>query len=415
MRKLAEKAKTLPSQPGVYLFRNGSGTVIYVGKATSLKERVSSYFQSGRGYSRLIEQFIDEVSDLETRPTDTVLEAYLLEQELIKKLQPKYNAMGKDGKSFVHVAVTKEEFPRFLVLRKTDLDSGEPNVKMRGIGYAKAYGPYASKRQIEIALKILRKIFPYHSRAERSEKGCLDRQIGLCPGPYDGSISRQEYLRNIRSIRLILEGKKTRLIAELEREMEAFAGKEDFERAADRRNKLFALRHIQDIALISKKDGMIASGGEGRRLRIEAYDISDISGRQTVGSMVVFGGELGRLESDKGQYRKFRIRSVEGANDVAAMEEVLRRRFRNAWQRPDLLVLDGGRGHLNMARRALRSLRLDIPLLAVAKGPTRKKLDRYAFGSVPAIDDAELETIREEAHRFAIGYHRSVRRRELLP
>ncbi|NTU66929.1 MAG: GIY-YIG nuclease family protein [Candidatus Moranbacteria bacterium] len=408
--KLERKLRSLPSSPGVYIFKNDASEVLYVGKATSLKDRVSSYFQSKAGYARMIELFIDEVSDLEIRKTDTVLEAYILEQGLIKDLQPKYNAMGKDDKSFVYVVVTKEEFPKFLVMRKTDLGSDSEAKK----NYSKIYGPYTSRRQIDTALKILRKIFPYHSRSEHSEKGCLDYQIGLCPGPYDGAISRRDYLKNIRGIEMILRGKKSSLIRELQKDMEECSKTEDFECAAGARNKIFALKHIRDIAMISKADEEASHSESPEPMRIEAYDISNISGSHMVGSMVVFDNSKGMLEPNKNEYRKFRIKSIEGINDVAAMEEVLRRRLKNSWQRPSLIVLDGGRGHLNMARRVLRSLRSDIPLLAVAKGPTRKKLDLYPFGNVPEVPENIIEQMRDEAHRFAITYHRKLRSRAIL-
>jgi len=409
--KLERKLKSLPFSPGVYIFKNDAGDILYVGKATSLRDRVGSYFQKKPGFVRPIEMFIHEVTDLETRKTDTVLEAYILEQGLIKDLQPKYNAMGKDDKSFVYVVVTKEEFPKFLVLRKTDLGS-EIDMKKN---YSRIYGPYTSRRQIETALKILRKIFPYHSRAEHSEKGCLDYQIGLCPGPYDGTISKRDYLKNIRGIEMILRGRKSGLMRELQKEMEACSNAEDFECAADRRNKIFSMKHIRDMAMISSKDEkQFGKDVSQESMRIEAYDISNISGSHMVGSMVVFDNSEGGLGPNRNEYRKFRIKGIEGINDVGAMEEMLRRRFGNDWKIPDLIILDGGRGHLNMARRVLRSLRLDIPILAVAKGPTRKKLDLYPFGNVPEISEDIIEQMRDEAHRFAITYHRKLRSRAIL-
>lgn len=416
------KLKSLPYSPGVYIFKSDAGEILYVGKATSLRDRVGSYFQKKPGFVRPIEMFIHEIADIEIRKTDTVLEAYILEQGLIKDLQPKYNAMGKDDKSFVYVIVTKEEFPRFLVMRKTDLDMDSKKIlsPKNKVQYAKLFGPYTSRRQIDTALKILRKIFPYHSRNEHSEKGCLDYQIGLCPGPYDGKITRRDYRKNIRGIEMILRGKKSALVRELQKEMEKCSEKEDFECAADKRNRIFALKHIQDIALISFRDENFnpPAGGPNVKnnkqlFRIEAYDISNISGSYAVGSMIVFDDSEGGLEANKNEYRKFRIRTIVGANDVGAMEEVLRRRLRNSWAMPNLIILDGGRGHLNMARRVLRSLRMEIPLLAVAKGPTRKKLDFYPFGNVPEISENLIEQMRDEAHRFAITYHRKVRRKAI--
>ncbi|MFA7319439.1 MAG: UvrB/UvrC motif-containing protein [Parcubacteria group bacterium] len=441
MSKISQKLKNLPTSPGVYIFKGKTGEVLYVGKATSLKDRVGSYFVgvgTGRDlslqYVRPIEIMIAEVADIETRKTDTVLEAYILEQELIKKIQPKYNVDGKDDKSFSYVLLTKENFPRFEMLRGTDIAQISKsklqisnkiqitNSKFKNIKFAKIYGPYTSKKQIEIVLKILRKIFPYHAKPQQTEKGCLDHQMGLCPGPYAGEISKCDYAKNIRGIKMILEGKKKNLITKMKKEMAVAAEKEDFEKAASLRNQIFALQHVQDMAMISSDHNPSVSTStsshlpwvQGRIYRIEGYDISNISGQYAVGSMVVFDNTNGQMEPNKNEYRKFKIKTVQGANDVAMMEEVLTRRFKNAWLRPNVILLDGGVGHLNIARRVLRRLHLDIPILAVAKGPTRKKLDLRTFGSVPEIPENIIAQIRDEAHRFAIGYHRKLRRKGSL-
>jgi excinuclease ABC subunit C len=437
MSSLSQKLKFLPQSPGVYIFKNVAGEVLYVGKAASLKDRVNSYFRqvgTGRDLSvRPIEMFISEVTDLEIRKTDTVLEAYILEQDLIKKLQPRYNMMSKDDRSFCYVVVTKEEWPRFVVLRKTEIDlspfgkggmkggfekqsksdkslSNSPFTKGRESKFSKVFGPYTSRRQIETVLKILRKIFPYHSRAEKSEFRCFDYHIGLCPGPYDNAISKMDYRKNIKAIQMILEGKKKGLINKMKKEMNRCSDKQDYECAAKLRNQMFALQHIQDIALITESKDAI-NRVSTKEMRIEAYDISNISGQYATGSMVVFDNTDREIQPNKDQYRKFRIKTIEGANDVGAMEEVLMRRFRNNWKLPNLIILDGGRGHLNMARRILRIYHLEIPLLAVAKGPTRKKLDFYSFGTLPKLPKNIIEQIRDEAHRFAIKYHRNLLRK----
>jgi excinuclease ABC subunit C len=362
------------------------------------------------------------------------LEAYILEQGLIKKLQPKYNVDGKDDKSFCYLVVTKEEFPKFVVMRKTDLEEiknqkskikiSNQKAKVTGkipdIKYqmhdSRIYGPFTSRKNIELALKIIRKIFPYHSKTQKTERGCLDSQIGLCPAPYDGAISKEDYAKNIRGIKMILEGKKKRLIDNMKKEMEEYSSGEDFEKAAEVRNKIFALQHIQDVALIVGRDEAVPRlyGAMQNAMRVEGYDISNISGKYAVGSMAVFDNSDGELQPNKSQYRKFKIKTIEGTNDVGAMEEVLSRRFGNNWTRPDLIILDGGAGHLNMARKVLRNYKIEIPLLAVAKGPDRKKMDIRSFGSVPEIPKNVIEQVRDEAHRFAITYHRKTRRKSLL-
>lgn len=427
MSFLNRQIKNLPHHPGVYVFRNKAGNILYIGKAASLKSRVRSYFitdanqrinTNPRIINRPIEMMIHEVSDIEIKETDSVLEALILESHLIKKHQPKYNVIGKDDKSFSYFAITKEEFPRVLIIRKTDLNTKYPATAgpRQGGGhtpYTSLYGPYASKKQMEIALKIIRRIFPFHSLNQKTEKGCLDYQIGLCPGPYAEAISRQDYQKNIAGIKMILNGKMKRLVKNLEKEMKAFAAKHEFEKAVELRNKVFALKHIQDVALISKEEGLQVTGFGLQDLRIEAYDISNISGQYAVGSMIVFSGQ----EPDKSQYRKFRIKKFEGIDDIRAMKEILVRRFNNNWPKPDLMILDGGIGHLNMARRLLKTMKINVPMIAVAKGTDRKKLEvvgkNYLEGKdlLKIVENKLLiKKITDEAHRFAISYHRKLRK-----
>jgi len=413
LTKIKEKVNKLPEEPGVYIFKDKSGGIIYIGKATNLKNRVGSYFNGGTKTNRPIEAMIGRVENISFQQTDSVLEALILESNLIKKYQPKYNVKEKDDKSFSYIVLTEEEFPKFLILRKTDLKT--KNYKLKTV-----FGPYTSKKQLEIALKILRKIFPYHNLPQKSEKGCLDFQIGLCSGPYAGGITKADYSKNIRGIQMILEGRKKSLVRKLEKKMQEYAKKHEFEKAAELRNKIFALKHIQDVALISSGDENSKFEIRNSKFRIEAYDISNISGQYATGSMVVFNNK----EPDKSQYRKFKIKTVEGSNDVGMMAEVLFRRFKNDWSKPDLILLDGGKGHLNMAEKVLKELNLKIPMVAVAKGPTRKIPNfKFLISNQSPIPN-ELKYILEnknligrisnEAHRFAIGYHKKLRKKGLI-
>lgn len=405
---LKNQIKRFPASPGVYIFKDKLGEIIYVGKATNLKSRVGSYFlnKNRSDYVRPIERMIDQIERIKTVETETVLEALILEANLIKKYQPKYNVDGKDDKSFAYFIITKEDFPRILIVRETDLNVIK-NSKFKIKNYW-TYGPYTSKVQMQIALKIIRKIFPFHSRSEKSEKGCLEFQIGLCPGPYEGVISKEEYRRNIKGIKMILGGKKKNLLKFLEKEMLKYSKAEKFEKALELRNKIFALKHIQEIALLGGEEKNNINKG----FRIEAYDISNISGEFAVGGMVVFAGG----ESDKAQYRKFKIKTIVGSNDVGMMQEVLKRRFRNNWTLPDLIILDGGRGHLNMGLEVLSEQNLDIPMIGVAKGSDRKKLEVVGGVNIKnkkiksiLADKKLLKRITDEAHRFAITYHRKIR------
>lgn len=410
---LNSKIRQLPTTPGVYLFKDENGEIIYIGKATNLKSRVGSYFlnKASKEFVRPIERMIGQVKKIKIVETETVLEALILEANLIRKHQPKWNVDGKDDKSFSYFAITKEDFPRILIKHQTDilLDT-KTDLKNKNLKYSYLYGPYSSQFQMQIALKIIRKIFPYHSRNEKSEKGCLEFQIGLCPGPHSGAFSKLDYKKNIQGIRMILAGKRKSLLRLLEKEMQKYSKEEQFEKALELRNKIFALRHIQEIALLNREENSKMSD----KLRIEAYDISNISGDFAVGSMVVFTAG----EPDKSQYRKFKIKTINESNDVAMMREVLLRRLKNNWMMPDLIILDGGKGHYNMGIKTLGENSVSIPLIGVAKGPTRKKLEIIGQENIKnkkvlniLSDEKLLKRITDEAHRFAITYHKKVRDR----
>ena len=413
---IMNKIRKLPKSPGVYEFHDKQGKILYIGKATSLKDRVGSYFHS-RSHLEYFEDrpripgMVSQIAGIKIHETDSVLEAMILEANLIKKHQPKYNVMGRDDKSFGYFVITREEFPRVLTVFKTQL--GKYQAK-------NIYGPYMSKHQMETALKLIRRIFPFHSIKAKTEKGCLDFQIGRCSGPYAGAITKKDYLKNIHGIEMILEGKKKGLLTELQKQMKAYAKADEFEKAAEARNRIFALEHIRDVALISDDMasqsltlGTLPKVKLWEKIRIEAYDISNIGGDFATGSMVVFTGR----KTDKSQYRKFKIMTIDGIDDVGMMREMLKRRFQNDWPLPDLIFVDGGKGHLNMAENVVAQFGHDIPVVGVAKGPTLKKMDMYynkeALVFQNVISDSRLvERIMGEAHRFAISYHKKLRRND---
>lgn len=295
MANLKKIISKLPKSPGVYKFYDARNRFIYIGKATSLRDRVRSYFTGA--HDMKTEILVSKIRKIKFEKTETVLEALILESNLIKKNQPKYNINAKDDKSFSYFLITKnEDFSRVLIVRKTDL-ANYPAKKI--------YGPYTSKNQMEIALKIIRRIFPFHARKQNTENGCLDYQLGRCPGPYAGMISKRDYQRNIRGIEIILSGKKKSLIKKLEKEMKGYSKKHNYEKAAELRNKIFALQHIQDVALITSNipDPEYSEAEKG--MRIEGYDISNVGGDYAVGSMVVFTDS----KPDKSQYRKLKIKN----------------------------------------------------------------------------------------------------------
>lgn len=406
---ILKKIKSFPSSPGVYQFIDASDRIIYVGKAASLKSRVGSYF--AKPLDSRIEQMVNSAIDIKFIKTDTVIEALVLEANLIKKFLPVFNIRAKDDKTFVNIAISDEEFPRVFITRP----NREENVKAKYL-----FGPYTSAKQARTALKILRKIFPFRTNCKpNSGRACLDYHLKLCPGVCIDEISAEDYQKNISHLATFLSGKKQKLLARLNKEMKTASQKHDYEKAAKIRDQIFALTHIRDVALISEPK--ITPLGCDFGFRIEAYDISNIFGGWAVGSMTVVIDS----QPDTREYRKFRIKSRslekrgEGRfiNDLAMMAEILERRLKHLdWPKPDLIVIDGGRAHLNLAKKILKNFRLKIPLTAIAKGPTRKKNDFFydSENTKKIIEENQLLKksailARDEAHRFAVKYHRGIR------
>ncbi len=401
----ARDYKKLQDEPGVYLMKDGEGRVLYVGKAGNLRRRVSSYFE--RPHDVRIEALVARIKAIDHQRTDTALEALILEAELIKTLRPPFNVREKDDKSFLYIEITKEKFPRVLLVRGKDGERG------------RRFGPFTSASSVREAMRILRRIFPWSThdpeRIGKFTRPCFDYEIGLCPGTCIGIISREEYIKNIEHLKLFFEGKKKRLLGTLQKEMASASKKMEFEKAEKLRKRIFALQHIQDTALISDSEVLAVMAGErkeGAAYRIEGYDISNISGTSAVGSMVVF--ENG--EPNKDEYRKFKIRTIFTPNDVGMLTEMLTRRFKRmdkGWRLPDLVLIDGGIGQANAAKKVLMRARLKIPILGIAKGAERKRND--ILGAIPKWTDKKtLIRVRNESHRFAIGYHKALRRRTFL-
>lgn len=421
MSSIQRQLNKLPETPGVYLYRNAEEKILYIGKAANLKRRVSSYFT--RPHDARIEKLVGEIKKIECKKTDSALEALVLEAVLIKKHQPLYNISQKDDKSFLYVKTTRERFPRLVLVRGKDLfqpkERQSKEVRLPNMlpdMKSAVFGPFVSGGQLREALRIVRRIFPWHVHTEEfltrnKNKPCFERQIGLCPGTCAGGVNPKEYGKTIRNITLLFRGRKKAVIRSLEREMKAAAKVLRFERAAKIKKQIFALRHIQDVALISDSNNTIAqSRGNVPEKRIEGYDISNISGASAVGSMVVFVGG----KPDRSQYRKFKIRTVAGSNDIGMLREVLARRLKHReWPLPDIILVDGGKPQLNVASAVLNEHNLKLPVVGIAKGPERKRNDLY--GTLPAwIDKITLIKIRNEAHRSALSYHRIIRSRALF-
>ncbi len=396
------KKFTLPDQPGVYYFLKGK-EILYVGKATSLKDRVKSYFNKDLILSRgpRLTSMLDQAVNITWQETDSVLEALLLETALIKKYQPKYNAKEKDDKSYWHVVITKEDFPQVLQVRGKDLLL----VKTSAV-----YGPFVSGSELKEALKIIRKIFPYRDNKCRPNQGrsCFNRQIGLCPGVCTSEVSKVEYGKTVRNLKLFFNGKKGEVIKNLEREMKRLAKAQEFEKASKIRNQIFALNHIRDVALIKDRiSPFFAEAHQGDSFRIEAYDIAHTSGKEVVGVMtVVLDGEL-----NKNEYRKFKL-SQNKNDDTGNLAEIISRRLNHPeWSAPNLIVVDGGKTQLAATKKVLAGAGVSWPVVAVTKDERHRA--KQVIGDTDLIQKYERDILlaNSEAHRFAITYHRARRGR----
>lgn len=403
------KRLRIPDAPGVYFFKKGK-KILYIGKAASLRDRVRSYFApdlaEGRG-ARIV-KMAEEADSLSWQEAGSVLEALILEANLIKKHQAPYNVDEKDNKSFNYLAITKEPFPRVEVVRGRELALG-----WKGGEIAHLFGPFPQGGSLHEALRIVRKIFPYRgsacapcgSKKNPSCKPCFNRQIGLCPGVCTGEVNEREYARAIRNIRDLFSGRFHGLRQRLAREMRAHAGSERFEEAAALRRQIHALDHIRDVSLI-KDDARFSTGGASGALtaaaRVEAYDVAHTGGSETVAVMAVV--EDGKPL--KSAYRKFRIRSATN-DDPAALREALSRRLSHPeWPLPRVFAVDGGASQLRTAEKLLADAGLGVPIVGVVKND-RHKPERL-IGDLRAIRTLEREILlaNSEAHRFAISWHR---------
>ncbi len=375
---------------------------MYIGRATSLKSRVASYFRNDlletRG-TRLVDM-VTLAKGVEYFETDSVLEAIILEANLIKKHQPHYNTLEKDDKSFNYVVVTKEEFPKVLTMRESDLEAISYPLKA-------TFGPFPQGGTIREGLRIIRKIFPFHDGSSvKPDQAEFYRQIGLTPDLSKESV-RKNYKKNIKNIILFFQGKKERVIKNLESDMKYFAKRREFEMAKTMRDRIFALKHIRDVSLI-KREELLSKAGN---FRIEAYDISHTGGTSMVGVMtVVTDGTL-----DKNNYRKFRIRGYTSSNDVGALEEVMKRRLGHPeWVYPNLVVVDGSVAQKRRVENIFNELGIQIPVVAVVKNERHKPKAILGDKALAQKYEKQIVLANAEAHRFSIGYHRNLRSKRLF-
>jgi excinuclease ABC subunit C len=441
---LAAKLKTLPRLPGVYFHKSETGEILYVGKAAILKNRVRQYFQNTRDMDVKTRALVAEIHDTDWVETESEIDALFLESEMVKRYMPRYNILLRDDKSQLFVRIDmKSEWPHVEFTRNPADDGAE------------YFGPYFNGYAVKKALRYLRKIFPYYTKAPNlSQRPDLDSHIGLSPRP--GTTS-EEYKATLRRLIRYFQGGRKALVREIEKEMHVAAKLHDFETAARLRNNLNDLKELQRRIMFGDKEFLNISkdkalsdlsdllGLEKTPVRIEGYDISHMSGTNVVASMVVFTNGV----SDRANYRKFKTR-IEHNNDFFNMHETLTRRLSeknlSAWGVPRLVVIDGGKGQLDAAIRARDEQgKSDIPFIGLAKREEQivimhpdKKLD--TSGSNVTLDKEKmtalegyktvtddftlvnlphashivklLQRIRDESHRFAVSYHTVLKRKK---
>ncbi len=427
------KLEYLPQKTGVYKFYNKDGVIIYIGKALNLRNRVLSYFNSSLNDRPYVKKMIPLISDIKVVETNNEIESLVLESTLIKKFKPKFNSDLKDDKSYVWIYIsTKDTFPTVKIVR---------NINTEDMSKGKLFGPYPNSSSAKRVFTYLRKLYPFCTCSKTKlgkEKKCLYLHLGLCPGPYQGLISKEEYKENINEIIAFLKGKKRGHILELQKQMREYSINEEFEKAAKLRDKIEDLNYLGENIDFAINDTEESYTERRKKLllknftqlkeelkipklsRIECYDISNIQGKEAYGSLVV--AENGEIVRNK--YRIFKIKSLDTPNDMHMLKEVIARRFdnRNASKyekNPEVVLIDGGLVQLSVLEPFVPK---EIKLLGITKGRKYKRkggrlLDEFweisrATGEVNKIKLSNKEILidlRDEAHRFAIIHHRKAR------
>jgi excinuclease ABC subunit C len=420
------KVSLLPKNPGVYCFKKGRES-LYIGKAANIQERIKNHFQKP---SYKNSSFINQVEKIGFIKTDSEIEALILEAKLIKKYQPKYNVIWRDDKNYFYVGITKEDFPRVFWTHQ---------LKKHKAIYV---GPFVDGKALKETLKVLRKVFPYRSCKKLPKKPCLWYQLNRCPAPclifsktgqelpnFRQRI-KKECQKNTKNILNILKGKKVQVLKDLKKEMKKASQKQNFEKAALRRDQIRALEKVLAHSRIFepqpvKVQAWSKTQRELKKIlknkkkisRIEAYDVSNIQGKEATGSMVTFIKGI----PEKNLYRRFKIKIEGKPNDTAMIKEILKRRFKHPeWGLPDLVLIDGGKGQLNAAidSKSQASDFEKIKVLAIAKEENKLFIETQRkpilLKSLPREIFNLILQLRDEAHRFALSYHRKLRYKRLL-
>jgi len=432
MHKLQTQLTTLPHSPGIYKFLDAAGRILYVGKAKSLASRVGQYFQKTLrdGKTR---QLVEHVRSIEIIEVFSELEALILEAELIKKWQPKYNILLKDDKSYLYIVLRKEgEFRKVLTARKSDTTSGDV-----------CFGPYPDSYTAKYIVRSLRRLFPFRdcsvskfAKYRTLGSPCLYGHIGLCVAPCLGKISPHEYDQIIKHVGQFLRGQQKSVVRKVQHQMISAAKGMDYEEAEMLRRTLAKYEYVQqqfraprefmenpylvdDVYEMALKDLLdVIPALTKPPLRIECFDVAAISGQDAAVSMVV--ALAGRLE--KSEYKKFKIKLKDTPDDYFMLTEALTRRFIHetregvvAWGMPDLVVVDGGKGQVAAAEAVLTRFGLAIPVVGLAKKHETVVFTQHEL-QLPRSSEALklLQRLRDESHRFARVYHHHLRSRRAL-
>lgn len=425
---LKQKLKELPSSPGVYFHKNDRGEVIYVGKASVLKNRVRQYFQKSHKDTKT-EALVREIVDTDWIQVDTEVDALFLESEMIKRYMPKWNILLRDDKTVSYVRIDMKSEVPYVSFTRTPMDDKATYI-----------GPFYGKLAVEKAVRILRRVFPYYNKPYTGHK-TLDTDLGLTPGIEVGRTSPQNYKKNLRKLIRYLEGDRDKLMHEIEKTMHDEATKGNYEAAAEARDQLYGLKELKKKIVFSDKEFLDISSDEALKQlqrilkldkpprRIEGYDISHQSGENTVGSMVVFINGA----SARNEYRKFKVRTSRN-DDIKSMCEVLTRRLKHKeWDLPDLIILDGGATQVNAILPLVEPYKIPVVGRDKSGDHTRNAEVKLVIpdyqsgreaGVMPSLHYLELATnshvarliarIDEEAHRFAITYHSLLKRKSML-
>jgi excinuclease ABC subunit C len=426
----AEKVKQFPLTPGVYLMKDLQGRVIYIGKAKNLRNRASHYFTKAAAEDHRTADLVKVIADIDFLPADSEVDALLMEARLIKDIQPRFNIELKDDKTFPYLQIrVREDFPRVEFTRSP---------RSRGV---RLYGPFTSAKSLRAAIQVLQRIFQFRTctldikendNRWRWFRPCLLHSIRQCTAPCNFRVTKEDYRRQIRSLRLVLEGKKERLLREMEKEMNEASAALMFEKAARLRDEITALKNLglrgevdkdvqPEVFAIEPRKGLVGLrkvlGLQTTPRTIEGVDIAHLGGDDMVASLVSFVDGL----PFKPGYRRYRIKTVQGVDDFASIREVVSRRFRRLKEQeevfPDILLIDGGKGQLNAALEAFKVLGIEPPcLISLAK----REEEVYRPGEAEPLKLSRhsaalrlLQYVRDEAHRFAQHYHKILRRKRL--